>query len=626
MRKKLNTIDRGNYYGLNFSTPKFISGDLASKFFFEASNIENIKLNPDSGFSVRKGRTYRNTTPLGDYPHSLGWFEDYAGNASLIVGGGGNIYADPSGQGNPVASYSGLTADIPASMLDFGQNLFHVNGTDGNLKFDGTNWYRMGVAAPAAAPGVASSGVGAFSGEYLYCYVYVHKNATTGYETLSKISPLTTLTVANVAQFNVSVVASADPQVTHIRIYRESSVAVGLKQLVELANTTAVYPDTTPDASMTTNIEFPLEGEPLDKNGTSVVLSGVCQWKSRLWGWSGQYLYSTREGRPERFFNSSSTEFQPVLVDSQSNQNIIAAIPFRNCIVVWTSSKMFLITGDAEPFVRSEYLVRCGCVAWRSAVVCAGRLMWLSSNGVYSWDGESMPVNVSEQINRDFEKKGRGIFDTVSTSLQYACGVYFDSEDEYRLSLPRGSDRFNSRTFIYDFALARKTSLSPWSYYTTAFSDAIVVPDLRLLVAKPNTGYYLTENIGDTDEGATTINGFYETRHWDFGVGAYDKRFFFVHISSYVINGTGCFKTIVDDSYTDPLYFSMTGSLWNAAKWAESGASPLGKWAEMRIKTMTQSYPQECCGSKIGFRIELQGGSIFHSFEVQYGLAGRMLG
>ena len=320
------TERRDLFYGLNISDPVSCGNHL---HFHEAAYIKNIILSRSKGFGIRPGREIIGAVDEPDVIHSLDWFQDYQNQGHLLIGAGGQVYDDPEAAGIPVPSMTGLTVGQKThntSYLDF---LWHCNGVDENKKFDGTNWSRAGMFAPAAAPEIelAVTPGDLIADEYQYAYVYVYKNNALGYEVESRISEVATLEVGDNTAINITVTADDTGTASCIRVYRRSGEAIEWKNVelgapdqYDLPNITATYTDSNENDDLGDMPDFPNEGEVLDIDMEPVALQGITLHKSRLWGWKGAYLYYTVAGRPEKWWNDAS-DYQPFLVDKQNNQD-----------------------------------------------------------------------------------------------------------------------------------------------------------------------------------------------------------------------------------------------------------------------------------------------------------------
>ena len=79
--------------------------------------------------------------------------------------------------------------------------------------------HTWGIAAPTAAPAVVAGAAGGLTGEYRAAYSYARVSAQ-GLVVESNLSPQSALVTLAAQQLDITTVASTDPQVTNIRLYR----------------------------------------------------------------------------------------------------------------------------------------------------------------------------------------------------------------------------------------------------------------------------------------------------------------------------------------------------------------------------------------------------------------------
>ncbi len=618
-RRRASTPHQRNlFFGLNFRGPKHISGiPSITGDVLEAYECKNVKLDPDTGFRCIMGRRYKNATALTENGHTLRHFTDYSTAEHLLIGAGDKIYIDSGLAGTPVLSKTLTTFDITAFTESFGKHFFYVNGQDVPQKFNGTSWYRLGVLAPSSAPAVADGGAGVLAGTYRYFYTYVHSDVALGYEAESRRSAFSAeITVTGGRKITLTLAAATDSQVSLTRIYRVSSISAEWKLIVEQSSALTTYTDNATEDSLdaATVPQYVEEGAPIDSDGNPMLLERIGQWKNRLWGSVGSMLYNTRPDRPEKWFSDFSVDAQPNDVDQEGGLSVVSFIAFKNMLVVFTRNKMVLVGGDEEPWNFIDYSNNIGCIAARSVAICEGNLFWLSASGVYRWDGESAPKNISGQIENDFERNSRGLMDSPTTSLAKAAGRYNSKDRSYWLSVPFSSNPFNSRTFTYDLAFAEKREGSPWAWHDYGFVDAVETPGRDFYTLKTNTGYYLLHNIGNTiEDGTTKPAATYETKHWDFGAPDLDKITMKFSAGVYITGDVVTFTAFYDNgARSDSFTLSTSGSNWNVGTWN------VAQWGGTTVAFRTLDGKQDDVGRIIGFKVEMSGDAIFHSFTMNY--------
>ena len=130
---------------------------------------------------------------------------------------GGEIYR------NEIAIATGLTdaqwsAATYNQFNDTSEMVFACNGTD-RKRIDNTTVYEWGIEAPTVAATLTAGASTGLTGTYYVKYTYVRKSGTTVVSE-SNPSPLSASQVLANQSLSVTVTASSDAQVTHIRVYR----------------------------------------------------------------------------------------------------------------------------------------------------------------------------------------------------------------------------------------------------------------------------------------------------------------------------------------------------------------------------------------------------------------------
>jgi len=145
-----------------------------------------------------------------------------------------------------------------------------------------------------------------------------------------------------------------------------------------------------------------------------------------------QATYPDRVYYSEAFRSIQVTEDAYEVFDEGDGSEITGLKSFREELVVFKNSKMFVLSGvSPEDFVIRKVDAKVGCVAGDTIVVCGdGYLRWLSREGVMRYDGGGQPVKESRLIDPDLKaallEDGR---------LELCCAAWH--EDQYILSVPK---------------------------------------------------------------------------------------------------------------------------------------------------------------------------------------------
>ena len=282
----------------------------------------------------------------------------------------------------------------------------------------------LGIAAPAAITATANLIAGVLTGTLQYVYTYYNVNDGTE----SQPSPLSTeVTVAN-SQVDISVTASPDPQVTHIRIYRIGNALLSFTRLVELPNTTAVHTDNALDNSLATqHLNSSLNGK------APAGLQYLTYFNGTFFGAVGNKLYFSRDiGNPNYWPETNYLDFRtPITALAASSAGLLVFSRYQTHLVTGTNASNFvnyLISGDQ------------GCIDHNTIASMGGSVIFLSTDGICTASGSLVTV-VSKF------KLGKQLYSPVNA-------VVFD--EEYLCQLTDGTIvaldmRYEPALETYDF-------------------------------------------------------------------------------------------------------------------------------------------------------------------------------
>lgn len=235
-------------------------------------------------------------------------------------------------------------------------------------QYNGTVTTKLGITAPANQPIVATSGTGRQDGVYQYMYSYY--NDLTGIE--SSVSPLSVEISLTGVGASVSYLASTDPQVTHIRIYRIGGTWTDFLLLATVANVNGTYIDAVADE----DLQGALVGTSLN-NPPPTDLRFITEQFGMFFGAVGTKLYYGRgDGYPQYWPAINYFElFEPI--------TSIAAI--TDGILIFTKTSTTLLTGrDALSFMLYPLDKTKGCINHAATVSLGNTALVVGTNGIYA--------------------------------------------------------------------------------------------------------------------------------------------------------------------------------------------------------------------------------------------------
>lgn len=275
-----------------------------------------------------------------------------------------------------------LFTSASATPFDFvfsNNTCYFGNGTE-MRKYDGTTLSNWGIVAPAAPGLTLVAGTANVFASWCYCSTYYNSN--TGHE--SSPSPISACTgVFTSKNVRISVTASADAQVTNIRIYRTpDGGAQDPTQMQEIsgspfANTTTTHDDNTPDTSLSIRV-----APAFFRNDPPPLSRGFVTYAGRIWSFSGN---TTSYSGFEEIANGVPEECWPSGLDGNTTpwaNEVMAHGVLSDGIAVLQAERISKIEGDSlDTFRRYTLLERRGTRSQTSVVSLGGSVGWLDSSG-----------------------------------------------------------------------------------------------------------------------------------------------------------------------------------------------------------------------------------------------------
>lgn len=272
------------------------------------------------------------------------------------------------------------------------------------LRFDGENIYPFGIEAPAT-PAAVDTGAGVMNGTYDWKTTYYNSN--TGWESSS--SPFATNTPVN-EQTQVTWVASADGQVTHVNVYvRKQSLGTGFYRATSKAIGTLSVTLNLSDANINA---LTIQAPDTDENDPPPSGTKYLSWhKSRMFAATDQAVYYSKVELPEYF---DPEKYEPVNPDD--GQKIRGIISMYDKLIVLKDRSVYALVGDGpNDWFIEKISSSIGCVAPNSLVVADGNLYWWSVDGPVMWNGIEPPVRLGKTL----------VDDTVNTAAINASQAFF---------------------------------------------------------------------------------------------------------------------------------------------------------------------------------------------------------
>ena len=338
---------------------------------------------------------------------------------------------------------TGLTANAETYFCDFGDNCFIADGKSALLKFDGSDVYKAGIAAPGTAPSqnTVGSGGSLSAGDYKFKLTYVDAdgNESNG----SSASSAITATANQKITINIAIYEGSDYSVAKRRIYR--TVANGEDIYYydgEVAdNETTTYESTMSDTSLIAQ-STPQNDAYLHTNHTTPPSAPdyVTKKRNRLFLGVDDSLYFSKltyEYFPSAYFIKTG--------DRQKIRGLVEQLYFLHS---YTDDNVEALKGTSANIDSSDYFeftnmyAPHGCIATRSLANCNNLILFLTIDGIYYQNVDQIkPIN---EILNGYIK------DNINPTYRHlSAGVFY--KNTYYLSYPKGVNTVPSETVFYDF-------------------------------------------------------------------------------------------------------------------------------------------------------------------------------
>lgn len=352
---------------------------------------------------------------------------------------------------------------------------FFGNGTD-MKRYDGSEINNWGFTSPVAGPGLSLiSGTSNIFTSWCYCYTYYRAPNAFSPAHESSPSPISACSgvFAN-KTVRLSLVASADPQVTGIRVYRTPDGGDRApEEMKEVAgspfpNVTGTIDDQTPDVSLSIRTAPPfLRNDPPPPQVGFVVYGG------RIWGFANNTTYysafeETADPCPEECWPSGlDGNFYP-----WANQ-VDGHAPLADGIAVFNGERISKVEGDSlDTFRRYTLLERRGTRNRASIAALGGSVAWFDTAGqVWVSDLGEVGLKIRPDTMAMDQSK-------VEIAI-HISGIY-----HWLVLLDGGTGR------IFVFDLDSRQWLPPWTVGSTGsalVSGETSLGNVQLLLARAST-------------------------------------------------------------------------------------------------------------------------------------------
>ena len=146
-------------------------------------------------------------------------------------------------------------------------------------------------------------------------------------------------------------------------------------------------------------------------------------------------------------WNYSDVTSQAGFLDIEPASPIIAAISSRSGTLFWTGKKAYVSQFLGSPYIYNYVELADNCTPWspQSMVTSSSLLLWMSEQGMFSYDGTSItPIAcpVRPWVDQDID---------VVAVREQSCAVHVENYSEFWWFFPQDGQPFNTRAIIYSY-------------------------------------------------------------------------------------------------------------------------------------------------------------------------------
>lgn len=300
-------------------------------------------------------------------------------------------------------------------------------------------FFQWGIDPPtstvlANATGIFGNLNSTVAGAIPYEWRSTYRSSTTGAESNPSPAMAAGITVTNQI-VQISAVSSVDPQVDQIRFWRRGGVLTGEEfyLVAEVDNSLASWPDNLADSAavLQEQLSFdkyrPFQTTDLTGAQVQVNLPYITSFAGKYILACGDsnrpgYLYWTNAGDPDSASISNNVQITSQ-AEALSGVFVYDGQPF-----CWTRDNLFAVMFGQDIVTFRGQLTACGrgCAAPRAFTTDGPQIFFLSQDGIYSTDGQSPAVSLTEGTLRPiFNGLSVGDFSPVDFSEQNDLRMYY---------------------------------------------------------------------------------------------------------------------------------------------------------------------------------------------------------
>lgn len=294
-------------------------------------------------------------------------------------------------------------------------------------------------------------------------YVYTYYSSSTGFESApSPISDDLKVDINNVVV--TGFVASTDPTVDTIKLYRIGGTLTDLYSVASLSNSVTTYTDTKTDLQV-------LDGEILTTTGFIKPKTGLkflTEYNAALFGSIDSTLYFSNSGLVDQWTENNFIVFP---------EHITGLGVTQNGLLVFSRNKTWILVGDSLANY-SKYLLNGsqGCVSHSTIAYVDNNLLWYSLDGICFSQGGSIEL-------LSYAKLGKVVINPIIAKVYENQYFLFHSTGTIVIDFRGGAVKFLNLSLI-----------ARGAYYSSSYDKLYLLKPNDIGMYEYNKGTNLTFN------------------------------------------------------------------------------------------------------------------------------------
>ena len=342
------------------------------------------------------------------------------------------------------------------------------------FSLDASQFTVFALGGPAISVSGSAGTMSAVNGGYQYVFSY--SNATTGHVSSPTLPSAATGNFTNKLEVDVTLVASTDPQVTNIRLFRTTDGGGGI--YFEVQN--SPYPNVSGAvADNTTDVNLSLITAPtFGFNDPPPPQSGFVWFANRIWGFINNTVYFTDWEELNIGVAEESCVSGPAGNYWKMDSEVTALSVAQDGVIIFTAGGIYKIDGDSlDTFRRTTIATGIGCRN-RATIARLGAMTAFLANTNSIWTTDS---NSLQEISQMIQPTLDGI-DHSQASMTF----HIQGQNRWLLLFDAGHDQ----TLCYD--TNTQQWMPPWSIVATACTSAETSPgNWNLLIGQETANQML---------------------------------------------------------------------------------------------------------------------------------------